>query len=272
VNETSRAQLQTFSNRIGEAILAVTDLVEAEMKDPEAEAACIGQVRKLSAEYAALLAQFPEGEKATVDRSVGRRVVDLKRLAAKLPQMMWGTSTQMADDAPPEGGWPFLQKPSAVEDLGPAPLIRDLVKEVPSIRPGGEVEAWCGPCDGLRDHKIVAVVDGKPKSVLCQSCGARHGYRTTPARARKSAEDNKTAGKGKATRRELEARRREESLHALQKELVEAADVKPFSRHGRYRVGEILEHPEYGRGKIENVLKGSLLVRFRTGLKSVSTM
>jgi len=46
--------------------------------------------------------------------------------------------------------------------------------------------------------------------------------------------------------------------------------VRPFVRRERYKVGEIIQHPELGRGKIENVLKGSLLVRFRDGLKSVS--
>src|SRR5207237_6928851 len=50
------------------------------------------------------------------------------------------------------------------------------------LRVGGDVEAWCSPCGGLTEHSIVAMVGDEPKQVVCQSCGGRHGYRTTPAR------------------------------------------------------------------------------------------
>ena len=45
------------------------------------------------------------------------------------------------------------------------------------------------------------------------------------------------------------------------------ANVRPFTKHGRFRTGEIIEHEKHGRGKIEHVIRGSLLVRFRGGLK-----
>ena len=46
-----------------------------------------------------------------------------------------------------------------------------------------------------------------------------------------------------------------------------AENVRKYSPKERYRVGEIIEHPEHGRGKIENTLPRSLLVRFNGGLK-----
>ena len=49
--------------------------------------------------------------------------------------------------------------------------------------------------------------------------------------------------------------------------LAEAVDPRPFDPKGRYKSGEIIVHPEHGRGKIENVLRGSLLVRFLEGLR-----
>ena len=49
-----------------------------------------------------------------------------------------------------------------------------------------------------------------------------------------------------------------------------AAEIKVFDPKQRYRVGDIISHPEFGRGKIENVLRSSLLVRFPIGgLKSL---
>ena len=38
--------------------------------------------------------------------------------------------------------------------------------------------------------------------------------------------------------------------------------MRVFDPKERYKAGEIIVHPEYGRGKIENVLRSSLLVRF----------
>ena len=57
---------------------------------------------------------------------------------------------------------------------------------------------------------------------------------------------------------------------ALQKELPEALEPRPFDPKGRYKAGEIIAHPEHGRGKIENVLRGSLLVRFLEGLRPLN--
>jgi hypothetical protein len=60
-----------------------------------------------------------------------------------------------------------------------------------------------------------------------------------------------------------------EERNAFITELRNAPNVKSFSPKDRYKVGEIIEHPEHGRGKIENTLPRSLLVRFPTGLRPV---
>src|SRR5207302_5529261 len=116
--------------------------------------------------------------------------------------------------------------------------------------------------------------DGRPKQVLCNTCHARHGFRSTPARSKTSPLPvaARPAVPAKPTREQLEAKRKEDARFALQKELAEATDVRIFSTKERYKAGEIVQHPEHGRGKIENVLRGSILVRFRDGLKSISTL
>ena len=65
-------------------------------------------------------------------------------------------------------------------------------------------------------------------------------------------------------------RRRAAELRALGEEVAAAANVRVFDPKERYKAGEIIVHAEYGRGKIENVLRSSLLVRFPVGgLKSL---
>ena len=65
-------------------------------------------------------------------------------------------------------------------------------------------------------------------------------------------------------------KRKAAELRALGEEVAAAATVRVFDPKERYKAGEIIVHAEYGRGKIENVLRSSLLVRFSVGgLKSL---
>jgi hypothetical protein len=72
------------------------------------------------------------------------------------------------------------------------------------------------------------------------------------------------------TAEQREEARRLEERRALIRELDAVAEPRRFDPRGRYKVGEIILHPEHGKGKIENVLRGSLLVRFREGLRPVN--
>jgi len=68
-----------------------------------------------------------------------------------------------------------------------------------------------------------------------------------------------------------EAVRRAENARVLAQELAQATTVRSFNPKERYKAGEIISHPDYGRGKVENVLRSSLLVRFsRSGLKPLT--
>jgi RNase P/RNase MRP subunit POP5 len=52
--------------------------------------------------------------------------------------------------------------------------------------------------------------------------------------------------------------------------MADATQVRTFDARERYKVGEVISHAELGRGKVETVLRSSLLVRFPNGgLKSL---
>ena len=93
-----------------------------------------------------------------------------------------------------------------------------------------------------------------------------------PDRARAAADRKRrrgTPGEDRP-RADPEAQRRAAELRALGEEVAAAATVRVFDPKERYKAGEIIVHAEYGRGKIENVLRSSLLVRFSVGgLKSL---
>jgi hypothetical protein len=226
-------------------------------------------VAKLAEAYRELCASVSEMERMKIERSLGRRVTDLRRLASLLPKVgnVAATSTP---DRQVAGASVIGERKITGVSWGAGE--RGVAVHGSKLRVGGDVEAWCGPCGGMTTHSIVAMVGDEPKQVACQVCNNRHNYRTTPAR--KTASDVPGAGVASASRAETENVRRAEQkadeLRRLSVELADAEQVRDWNPKERYRVGEVLSHPDFGRGKVETVLRSSLLVRFaRGGLKSL---
>jgi hypothetical protein len=222
-------------------------------------------VERLSHRYRELSTSGPESERAAIERRLGRRVTDLRRLASMLPRIGSIASEHTGDQAtagPSEVQTRRITGVSWRTDNGAIPTVP------PALRVGGEIDSWCGPCDGLTTHNIIAMVGNVPKQVVCQACNGRHGYRTTPARTRPGDTPKpQSAPESEAVRR---AEQKAEELRALGRELAETTQVRPFDARDRYKVGEVIAHPEFGRGKVETVLRSSMLVRFPNGgLKSL---
>ncbi len=221
-------------------------------------------VERLGRRYREMYAAMSPGDQLKVDRTLGRRVVDLKRLASLLPKV----STVAADSTP--------DRAAGVSTVGERRITGVSWMHGRGVSTGGltvgaEIEAWCGKCGEMTNHHIVALVGNEPKQVLCQVCNSRHAFRTSAARPR--AAEGAAAGASESrprTPQDVESAKKAAQLRDLAVEVNAAAEVKSFDPKQRYKVGDIIAHSEYGRGKIENVLRSSLLVRFPIGgLKSL---
>jgi hypothetical protein len=230
-------------------------------------AAAHAGVERMSHRYRAMLQSLPPAEQMKAERLLGRRVVDIKRLASLLPKVP-AANTESTPDRVAGASAPGARRITGVS-------WTNSERAAPSTKPkvGGDIDSWCGRCGDSTTHSIVAMVGEEPKQVLCQVCGSRHTHRTTPSRraAATAAASGTTAevdDRPRAT--DPDAKRRAAELRALGEEVNAAAEVRYFDPKERYKAGEIIVHPEYGRGKIENVLRSSLLVRFPIGgLKSL---
>jgi hypothetical protein len=223
-------------------------------------------VEKLSKRYRELCSTGPEAERDSIERKLGRRVTDLRRLASTLPRIGAIASEHTGDQA---SAGPSEVEERRITGVSWRSDARSMHIPHSTLRVGGEVDAWCGPCDGLTTHHIIAMVGETPKQVVCQACGGRHGYRTTPARARQS-EESKSARNAPESEAVRRAEQKAEELRALGREVAESTQVRTFDARDRYRVGEVISHPQFGRGKVETVLRSSMLVRFPNGgLKSL---
>lgn len=256
--------LQNELDRLNDEIRAAANEVDAALEAGEEprEVAAGKLVEELATRWRDLLARLSPAERDAAERGVGRRLTDLRRAAAGLSRRDSGSKVTRAEDA---GFVPFLERRAP-----PKSIVPQRAAPTSKLSVGGEVDSWCGKCKEMTTHNIVAMVGDHAKQVICQVCNSRHDYRTEPPVRHRTAARAATGGAPATAHQRMEDRelqKRQEAKRALQKELAEAAEPRPFDPKGRYKAGEIIVHPEHGRGKIENVLRGSLLVRFLEGLR-----
>jgi hypothetical protein len=271
MDDTQNQQLEQLNQDIASAVNEVDQALESQ-EEPRQIAA--GQhVEALAARWRQISATLAPADLMMAERGVGRRLTDLRRAAAALSRRDSGREVALATDA---GFVPFLERRTPPKSIVPqrgAPASK--------LSVGAEVESWCGKCKEMTTHNIVAMIGDTAKQVICKICNSRHDFRDEPPARHRTAVRNAAAAAAAAAAsangagydaggRRVEDRellKRQEAKKALQTELANAVDPRPFDPKGRYKSGEIIVHPEHGRGKIENVLRGSLLVRFLEGLR-----
>jgi hypothetical protein len=258
-----QASLDALNEEVSTAINEVDAAIDSDDEQRQFAAAKI--VEALVVRYRELSAQLAAGkEREQVEWKLGKRVTDLRRAAEGLSKRMSGSKVAMAKDA---GSVPFLlqrEPPKSIEPPRANPLLNK------KLTVGATIDAWCGKCKEIREHNVVAVVSDEPKQVICTTCNSRHNFRSDPPARAKAAlgiEPGATSVERRRVEEDRKSQERQDARRTLQKELMDAENPRPFDPKGRYKAGEIIIHPEHGRGKIENVLRSSMLVRFLEGLR-----
>jgi hypothetical protein len=124
---------------------------------------------------------------------------------------------------------------------------------------GGNVDSWCGKCKMMLAHTIEAMVGDKPARVHCNTCKSQHSYKAHPPATSTRTTRTREPGappKTRATR-----------YQTLLKD-KDAAAAKSYSFKDTYEPGDVLEHPNFGRGVATAVKEGNKVeVLFETGSK-----
>jgi hypothetical protein len=258
--------LDQLNGEIRDVALQV-HLAEERKDERDVVAAAHAGVDRLSRRYRELLQSLSPGEQMKAERALGRRVIDLKRMASMLPKIPAAVTPESTPDRAAGGGAPEDRRITGVSWSHERRTVSA------KLGVGSDVESWCGKCGESTTHSIVAMVGQDPKQVLCQVCGSRHTHRTGPARRSTGGPATASGGDDRPRAVDPEVQRKAAELRALGEEVAAATTVRVFDPKERYKAGEIIAHAEYGRGKIENVLRSSLLVRFPIGgLKSLMLM
>jgi hypothetical protein len=265
MDDAQRAELQALAEEadgLGDDVEAAFD----EHATFTQKRATRARVDDLSRRWREAMARVQdEKERFQVERTLGRRVIDLQKMATRLPAAAQGKPA----DAPADNSFfatraPKSSRQPVVPGLAPGQERR---RDVSKVRVTDEIEAWCGRCGMVRTQTVAAVVEDEPAQVVCQICGSRSRYREGPARGGKKEEAAPKRAASAPTHQQREIESRQKEKNELLETLRAAENVRKYDPKERYKAGEIIEHPEHGRGRIENTLPRSLLVRFAGGLK-----
>jgi hypothetical protein len=126
------------------------------------------------------------------------------------------------------------------------------------------------------NHRVVAMVKGAAKRVLCLTCNKQHNYRlakgdgSAPARSEKaeaSASSGRAAKKPAAAKTGGHSNAREWQLNVANKD---STDFLPYSIHKTFEVGQLVNHPKFGEGYVKEALTAQKLsVLFRDGPRTL---
>jgi len=148
---------------------------------------------------------------------------------------------------------------------------------VKALTAGSEIDSYCTRCRMDLGHRIVAMVGGAPKRVICLTCNSEHNYREP--RTLKSASSvvirsKKTEAKPSAGQRVTLKAKAEQDRHQGWATRALGKPVDAFTKYGmdrHFREGELVLHSKFGEGYVESVLDGGKVsVMFRDGAKTLA--
>jgi len=153
-----------------------------------------------------------------------------------------------------------------------------------ALSAGSEIDAWCTKCRMDLGHRIVALVAGAPKRVVCLTCNGEHGYhapRTTTTAAGVVVKKRTNGAGPESVKRPAPA-----GVRAAQKARVEqerydgwanrtlGKSVDTFTRYSmeeKLELGQLILHPKFGEGYVEGVREdGKVDVMFRDGQRTLA--
>jgi hypothetical protein len=129
------------------------------------------------------------------------------------------------------------------------------------LKVGGEVDSFCTKCEMTLAHTIIAMVEGVPVKVECNTCHGVHRFRgDVPGSAKKP---SRPASAPRPARERPVTISFDEVLRGKN-----LAMAQRYSPRGTYAVDQVIEHPTFGLGWVSAVRDATKIeVTFRTDVK-----
>ena len=141
------------------------------------------------------------------------------------------------------------------------------------IRVGGEIDAVCTRCRMVTNHRIVAMVDGLVKRVICLTCDSQHNYHQPPGEKKQAAaktmrvsrEMKKTSAPSGGARVFAQWMKNKEEMNANERVPV------PYNFRETFEPGQPIDHPKFGLGFVQKIIPPNKMeVMFETDVKTLA--
>lgn len=126
------------------------------------------------------------------------------------------------------------------------------------IEVGAEIASWCTKCKLILDHTLVALADGLPKKVKCNTCKGHHNYRVKAP-----------AEKSPGTGRKVKKTDYEVAMSHLG-ETYDFSTAKKYSMKGKFKVDQVIDHASFGIGFIVSSFDNKVEALFEGGPKRLA--
>jgi hypothetical protein len=142
-----------------------------------------------------------------------------------------------------------------------------------TIKAGSEIDAWCTSCRLTLNHRVVAMVAGTPKRVLCLTCNKQHNFRRPKAEGASAPTSAKASTATKSAKKSSAAGTRSPSPAREWQSTVgdrDSADFLPYSIHTTFEEGQLVSHPKFGSGFVKETLASQkLCILFKDGPRTL---
>lgn len=125
------------------------------------------------------------------------------------------------------------------------------------------------------NHRVVAMVGGAPKRVLCLTCNKQHNFRAPKGEGAgtKPTGSNTSAGRTSAKKAAAAAAPKAASAAREWQTNVgnrDSSDFLPYSIHSTFEVGQLVEHPKFGSGYVKETMTAQkLCILFKDGPRTL---
>jgi hypothetical protein len=132
-----------------------------------------------------------------------------------------------------------------------------------ALKVGGDIDAWCTRCKMNLGHTILAIVSGRPARVRCNTCQGEHNYRGNAGSEPR---------KGSWEPREVRERRAAKPSVTSWEALLAGKDLaaaRKYSAKEKYAAEELIQHPIFGIGLVQEVRGDKIQVAFKADVKTL---
>lgn len=137
------------------------------------------------------------------------------------------------------------------------------------VRVGAEIDAKCTRCRLITNHRVVAMVEGVVKRVVCLTCHSQHNYHRPPGEKAPKAARTIRVDRGQKKVISATGTRVFEKWTTLKATLEEfGLEPTPYRVDKGFSAGEPISHAKFGLGFIDKVIPPNKIeVMFDTEIK-----